>query len=90
MRWAWDEVKAASNRAKHRVSFEAAQHVFDDPLILSQPDPHVDGDRWQSLGQVGEVVLFVVHTWPYDEQEGRIISARRATPHERRIYEEGI
>ncbi len=36
------------------------------------------------------VVLFVVHTWPDDEDiSGRIISAREAEPHERRIYEEG-
>jgi uncharacterized DUF497 family protein len=89
MGWTWDEAKAAANRGKHGVSFEVAQLAFDDPLILSQPDPHPDGDRWQSLAAVGAVVLFVVHTWPDDDSDGRIISARRATPHERRSYEEG-
>jgi uncharacterized DUF497 family protein len=89
MGWTWDPIKAATNRRKHGVSFEVAAFVFGDPLILSQPDPHPDGDRWQSLGAVGGVVLFVVHTWPDDESDGRIISARRATPHERRNYEEG-
>lgn len=89
MRWTWGRAKAERNRAKHRVSFEAAQLVFEDPLILSQPDPHPDGDRWQSLGLVANVLLFVVHTWPDDGSEGRIISARRATSHERRAYEEG-
>jgi hypothetical protein len=43
---------------------------------------------------VGTVVLFVVHSWPAPdpatgEETGRIISARRATAHERRAYEEG-
>jgi uncharacterized DUF497 family protein len=89
MGWTWDPIKAATNRRKHGVSFEVAAFVFGDPLILSQPDTHPDGDRWQSLGAVGGVVLFVVHTWPDDDSDGRIISARRATPHERRNYEEG-
>ena len=68
--------------------------MFDDPFQLSQPDPHGDGDRWQTLGIVGHVVLFVVHTEltePADGGEaiGRIISARKATPRERRVYEAG-
>ena len=42
----------------------------------------------------GHVVVFVVHTWPEPdpdtgEEVGRIISARKATSHERRAYEEG-
>lgn len=89
MQWAWDTAKAAANRAKHGVWFETAVHVFGDPLILSQPDPYPDGDRWQSLGMVGTMLLFVVHTWPDEAGTGRIISARKATAHERRAYEEG-
>ena len=50
-------------------------------------------DRTHTIGLVGPVVLLVVHTWPEDseegEQVGRIISARKATAHERRAYEEG-
>jgi uncharacterized protein len=39
---------------------------------------------------IGIVAIFVVHTWPDpDGETGRIISARKATPHERRAYEEG-
>lgn len=45
------------------------------------------------MGGVGSVILFVVHTWPeLDEKTGegigRIISARLATAHERKAYEE--
>jgi hypothetical protein len=93
MRWTWDRAKAAANRAKHGVSFETAKAVFDDPLHLSRFDPHADGDRWQTLGRVGPALLLVVHTSPEGEEEdadGRIISARKATAHERKSYEEGL
>ena len=68
--------------------------MFNDPLAASRADPHPDGDRWQTVGLTGNVVLFVVHTGPdvdteTGEETGRIISARRATAHERRAYEEG-
>jgi uncharacterized protein len=88
MHWTWDPKKAEANRAKHGVSFETAKAVFDDPLHLSQPDPHSDGDRWQTIGMVGPVLLLVVHTWPDEGPVGRIVSARKATAHERKAYEE--
>jgi uncharacterized DUF497 family protein len=62
MAWIWDRKKDAANRRKHGISLETAELVFDDPLQLSEPDPHPDGDRWRTLGMVGDVVLFVVHT----------------------------
>jgi uncharacterized DUF497 family protein len=79
---------------KHGLSFETAVLVFDDPLHASKPEPHPDGDRWQTIGLVGPVLQLVVHTWPETESEedhpvGRIISARKATAHERKVYEEG-
>jgi uncharacterized protein len=92
VRWTWDRDKSAANRVKHGLSFETAALVFDDPFHASKPDPHPDGDRWHTIGLVGSVPLLVVHTWP-DETEsepvGRIISARKATAHERKAYEEG-
>jgi uncharacterized DUF497 family protein len=94
-RWTWHDEKAALNRRKHRVSFDFAQTVFEDPFILTVPDPHPDGDRWRSFGKPSEasdLVLVVVHTMPErggDDEVGRIISARKATRAERRRYEEG-
>jgi uncharacterized DUF497 family protein len=92
--WIWDPDKAKGNRRKHGLSFETAIRVFDDPLHASQADPHPEGDRWQTVGRVGTVTLIVVHTFPSIEHEsvepvGRIISARKATAHERKKYEEG-
>jgi uncharacterized protein len=94
MRWTWDPGKAAANRSKHGLSFETAVLVFDDPFHASKPDPHLDGDRWRTIGRVGPVLLLVIHTWPEgdfdtDEAVGRIISARKATARERKVYEEG-
>ena len=94
MRWIWNPDKAAANRSKHGLSFETALLVFDDPFHASKPDPHPDGDRWQTIGRVGPVLLLVIHTWPEsgfeeDEAVARIISARKATARERKVYEEG-
>jgi hypothetical protein len=95
-RWSWDPAKAAANQRKHGVSFELAERVFGDPWHASRPDPHPGEKRWQSIGRPSAevpVVLLVVHTvlvpQPDGAELGRIISARRATAHERRIYEEG-
>lgn len=92
MRWIWDKNKARSNRLKHRLSFETAQRVFDDPLALSKPDTSVGEERWLTLGLVENVAILVVHTWPEENEgvaTGRIISARKATSRERKAYEEG-
>ncbi|MBK8164308.1 MAG: BrnT family toxin [Gammaproteobacteria bacterium] len=91
MRISWDENKNRANRLKHGVSFELAQDVFDDRLALSTPDRITGGEqRWHTLGMVDGVLLLVSHT--VFEREGeeviRIISARKATAHERRHYEQ--
>ena len=92
MRWTWDPSKAKVNFEKHKVSFSLAERALEDPLCISVPDPYPQEDRWRTLGSPttdGIVVLYVVHTWPEDEDaSGRIISARKAQTHERRAYEE--
>lgn len=94
MRFEWDAEKNRRNRAKHKVSFEAAQLVIDDPYALSIRDRVVDGEeRWQTIGRAAGIsVLLVVHA--NREQRGeeviRIITARKATPRERRLYEETL
>jgi len=93
VRFTWDETKNQDNQRDHKVSFELAREVFADPLALSKMDRVEDGEqRWQTVGMVGNtVILLVAHT--VHEREGeeiiRIISARKATKHERRAYEEG-
>ncbi len=94
MRWTWNEAKNRANKQKHGLSFETARLVFNDPLSVSRCDQYPDEERWQTIGFINGVIVFVVHTYPTYEQEseeeiGRIISARKATKYERRIYEQG-
>ena len=94
MPWVWSDEKNRINKWAHGLAFETACRVFADPLAVSLPDSHPDGDRWRTVGTVGPVTLFVVHTEPTldpatGSETGRIISARKATSHERRAYEEG-
>jgi uncharacterized DUF497 family protein len=92
MRFEWDENKNRQNLAKHGVRFETATLAFDDPCSRTKRDPlSCDEERWITLGAIGVgSVLFVVHTWSEDhaEEVTRIISARAATPRERKAYEE--
>jgi uncharacterized DUF497 family protein len=84
----WDPRKAASNRKKHGVSFEEAATVFGDPLALAVEDA-VTPERTLLIGLSARLqVLLVVHL-ELDDATIRLISARRATSHERRRYEEG-
>jgi uncharacterized DUF497 family protein len=84
----WDDDKAAENLTKHDVSFSEASTVFADPLSRTIVDPlHSEAEeRFIILGQSGlQHMLVVVHTYRRDVI--RIISARRATSHERKDYE---
>jgi uncharacterized protein len=87
--WTWDAEKAQANFEKHGVSFETAVLVFDDPMLVSEPDPHPDDDRWRVIGRIVDQTLFVVHTVIEDDGLPRIISARRATAIERKRYDAG-
>jgi uncharacterized DUF497 family protein len=91
--WVWDPEKDRRNRAKHGLPLAAGAAVLiGDPLAVSVPDVHPDGDRWQTVGSAGGIaVLVVIHTEPrlsWGREVGRIISVRRATAEERRRYEE--
>lgn len=81
----WDEDKNQINIAKHKISFETALHVFDDPdyIEMYDFDHSVDEDRYIAIGKVGSV-LFVVFTERRDRI--RLISARLATAKEKRLY----
>ncbi len=92
VRFDWDESKDESNFRKHGVRFETAAQVFRDPYCLMMQDREMDGEeRWQTIGMAGGVLLlFVAHTVEDDQDEDlsvRIISARKVTPMERRLYE---
>jgi len=86
----WDPRKAALNLAKHKVSFDEAATAFGDPLgqIIDDPRHSADEERFVLLGRSGRRRLLVVMFTERGEAI-RLISARRATPRERRGHEEG-
>jgi uncharacterized protein len=91
MQFERDQHKNRSNKRKHGLSFETASFVFQDPFLLSIADNRYDyaEDRWQSLGLIQGIVIYVSHTAGenhHEEEIVRIISARAATARETRRY----
>ena len=89
----WDARKARINESRHKVSFEEAKTLFTDPFLVTFPDEfHSDAeDRSISIGcSARGRILLVVHTERGAENDVviRIISCRKATPSERRVYED--
>lgn len=86
----WDPAKAKANYKKHGVRFSDAELVLYDLMALSFEDNDAEGEQWfVSIGSdvIGNVLVVV---YSYRDEAIRLISARRATRKEVRIYEEGI
>jgi len=89
MQYDWDEQKRLSNARKHGIDFQDAVEIFERDTVLMEDERFNYGEhRFVSLGLLRGRVIVVVHA----EQAGvtRIISARKATKYEQRIYLEGI
>lgn len=90
----WDPVKAKRNHQKHQISFQRATTIFRDPLMISIfDDTHShDEERWVTMGRDEQgVILVASHTFRKMDSAHwtiRMISARKATPEERRQYGE--
>jgi uncharacterized DUF497 family protein len=84
MKFEWDPDKARTNIAKHGISFEEATEAFDDPNRLEFYRPQHGEDRFVMIGASKSKLLFVVYA-----ERGttlRIISARKATKDEKKVY----
>lgn len=91
MEFEWDDEKNRTNKVKHRITFETAIEVFDDPFELTEFDQFVGTEeRWKTLGTIANwSVLVVIHV-ERDRDAGaimRIISARPANKEETKRYE---
>jgi uncharacterized DUF497 family protein len=88
MRVVWDRNKAAANIRNHGVEFSHAATVLDDPMAVTIDDTRHGDQRFVTVGSdiIGRT-LVVVYSYT-GEDEIRLISARKATPKERRAYEE--
>jgi uncharacterized DUF497 family protein len=89
VRYEWDPEKARRNREKHGIAFPDAVGALEDELALTISDPNSESEeRFITVGTepLGRIIV-VVYTWRGESV--RLISAREATPRERRQYEEG-
>ena len=89
MSFEWDLKKAASNFRKHGVNFADAVNALEDELALTLDDDHPHEQRLITIGTeaLGRVLVVV---YSFRGETIRIISAREATPRERRQYTEGL
>ena len=89
MSYEWDRDKAKANLVKHYIRFADAVIALEDERALTIRDiSSEEEERWVTLGMdaYGRI-LVVVYTWRAETI--RLISARLATQHERRQYEQG-
>ena len=87
-RFIWNSEKASSNEVKHGIRFEVACEVFFDPFVRYREATVEDETRDAALGCTEDgSMYFVVHAWR-EQDTIRLISARHATPQERRSYED--
>ena len=86
----WDPAKAKTNVNKHGVEFADAMGVFEDPDAITIEDPDSEGEqRFLSIGlEVLGRIIEVAYT--YRDDDVRLISARKATKMEVKIYETRI
>jgi uncharacterized protein len=86
----WDEAKNRANIAKHGIDFNDAVRAFDGPFQTEEDDDIWHGEiRERTTGVLdGLTIVVIVHT----DRDGRtrLISARRASPNERRKFETAI
>lgn len=89
MQFEWDEEKALKNAKKHRVSFEQAQQVFDDPRAVPYEDLEHSSDNETRYVMIGmsSIGLLVV-SFTYRDEVVRLISARRPEKWMMKVYED--
>jgi len=90
MRYEWDEKKNVANRKTHGLDFADAEQVLEG-FVLEVEDRRYDyGEtRFNSLGLLEGRVVHITHT-PRGENVSRIISMRKATDDEEKIYFEAV
>ena len=88
MEFEWDEEKRQSNLQKHGIDFSYAYQIFEGHTVEFEDARFNYGEeRFIAIGQINNQVLTVVYT--VRDKVIRLISARKATKHEREIYNEG-
>ena len=86
----WDAVKAKSNRLKHRVFFSEVEPVFYDPNAIGFEDRASKGEARFIVIGLDSLARLVVVAYTYRDSVIRVISARKASKAEQKVYEKGI
>ena len=84
----WDEEKAKKNLKNHKISFDEASTVFNDPLSVTIPDPDhsINEQRYIDIGFSDNGRILIL-SYTERGENIRIISCRKATAAERKRYE---
>ena len=90
MKIRFDPAKRLSNLRKHGIDLIDTDYVFGDPIAVTRADPDHDEARYVSVGRDARGRLLVVVWTDADGDNPRVISARRASPRERKHYYRGV
>lgn len=84
----WDDSKEQINIIKHGIDFSTAAHVFhDENRIEFYDEAHSESeDRYITIGQINGIAIIVMVVYTERKDTIRLISARKATNQERRMY----
>lgn len=90
MRFEWDEAKNEINIRKHGIDFADVKDMFNHPMLTLLDNREYYGEeRWIGVGWIQQLMGVVIYVERHEDTI-RIISARKATKHEVRRYEQSI
>lgn len=89
MKFEWDENKRKLNLAKHGIDFKDAHQIFEGITFTFEDERYDYGEeRYITIGMLRGTVVVVAHT--ENDDIVRLISIRKATKHEQKIYYKGF
>jgi uncharacterized DUF497 family protein len=90
MLFEWDEDKNSANIQKHKIDFADIPAIFSGPMVVELDEREDYGEeRWIGIGFLRDIVVVAVFT-ERRQDTIRIISARKASKHERKRYEQAL
>jgi len=88
MEYEWDENKRQSNLEKHGLDFVIAYKIHESLEKLTIPSHYPSEPRWIDIAPVGKELMVLTLVYTYREERVRVISLRKASIQERRLYNE--
>ncbi|RKZ36598.1 MAG: BrnT family toxin [Gammaproteobacteria bacterium] len=88
MKYEWDENKRKSNLEKHGLDFVIAYKIYESVEKLTISSKYASEQRWIDIAPVEKELMVLTLVYTYREERVRIISLRKASIQERRLYNE--